>query len=92
MRCLLLAAALALAALGGCSPTLNWRETRFDGADLTAMLPCKPDRAERTVPLAGRDAPLRMQGCEAGGATADHEHVDGSASRHGAILPKSTAC
>lgn len=74
MRCFLFAAALALA-LGGCSPTLNWREIRFDGAELAVLLPCKPDRAERSVPLAGQDAPLRMQGCDAGDATYAVAHV-----------------
>lgn len=69
MHCLLPAAALALAALAGCTPTLNWREVRLDGADLAALLPCKPDKGERTVPLAGRDVVLRMQGCDVAGAT-----------------------
>lgn len=63
------AAALALAALAGCAPAFNWREVRFDPAELVAMLPCKPDKGERVVPLAGRDVALRMQGCEVGGAT-----------------------
>jgi hypothetical protein len=63
------AAALALAALAGCTPTLNWREVRFDQAELVALLPCKPDKGERTVPLAGRQVALRMQGCDVGGAT-----------------------
>lgn len=63
------AAALALAAMAGCTPTLNWREVRFDQAELVALLPCKPDKGERTVPLAGRQVALRMQGCDVGGAT-----------------------
>ena len=34
-----------------------------------ALLPCKPDRAERSVPLGGEPTPLSVQGCETGGAT-----------------------
>lgn len=55
--------------LAGCSPAFNWRDIRLDEAPLTALLPCKPDRGNRTVPLAGASVELRMVGCEAGGAT-----------------------
>ena len=30
---------------------------------------CKPDKAEKVVPLGGRPTPLRLLGCDAGGAT-----------------------
>lgn len=63
---LLAAAFLTLAA---CSPTFNWREVRPDNTGLSLLLPCKPDRAERTVPLGGQPVALRMLGCDAGGAT-----------------------
>ena len=59
----LLPAVLAVAA---CSPALNWRQAPLGG--LRFSLPCKPDKAQREVPLAGRSLPLEMQGCEAGGA------------------------
>lgn len=62
----LLAALLTVAA---CSPTYNWREVRPEGTRLALLLPCKPDKAEKTVPLGGRDTPLAMLGCETGGAT-----------------------
>jgi hypothetical protein len=39
--------------MSACSPSLNWRETRIAGTDLTAMMPCKPAQHQRTVPLAG---------------------------------------
>jgi len=55
--------------LTGCSPAFNWREVRLDEAPLAALLPCKPDRGSRDVPLAGESVALRMIGCEAGGAT-----------------------
>jgi hypothetical protein len=63
----LLAAALLAAA---CSPVFNWREVPIDGgAELVALLPCKPDRAERALPLGDQSVSVRMAGCEAGGAT-----------------------
>ena len=55
-------------ALAACSPSLNWRQVRPDGADMTLLLPCKPDRASKTVPLGARATRLSMTGCEAGGA------------------------
>ena len=62
------ALALVLAA-SACSPALNWRETTLPGTSLQLLLPCKPDNATKTVPLAGQDLPLTMQGCQAEGAT-----------------------
>jgi len=70
------AAALSVTALAGlmallaaCSPTLNWREVRPEGTRLALLLPCKPDKAQKTVPLGGPATPLSMLGCDAGGAT-----------------------
>ncbi len=54
--------------LPACSPTLNWREVRLVGGELKALLPCKPDQADRRQNIAGRELELRMLGCEAGGA------------------------
>ena len=51
-----------------CSPALNWREVRAEGGDLSVLLPCKPDRATKTVPLGGPPTPLAVMGCEAAGA------------------------
>jgi hypothetical protein len=59
---------LALAA-AACSPTFNWREIRVESTPLRAMLPCKPDKASRKVPMAGADVELDVLGCETGGAT-----------------------
>jgi hypothetical protein len=53
----------------GCTPALNWRDVAFDDLPVTALLPCKPDRGERSVPLAGANRQMVMAGCEAGGAT-----------------------
>jgi len=59
----------ALLALAACSPALNWREVRPEGTRLSLLLPCKPDKAQKIVPLGGRATPLSMLGCDAGGAT-----------------------
>lgn len=61
--------ALLAMLLAACSPTFNWREVRAETASLKAMLPCKPDKAARTVPMAGRQVELQVLGCDAGGAT-----------------------
>lgn len=61
---------LGLAAvLVACSPTFNWRNVPLDGAPLQAQLPCKPERAERQVPLTASGVTLRLMSCEAGGLT-----------------------
>ena len=65
-------AALALLLLSGllaCTPTLNWREVAAAPTSAHALLPCKPDHAERSVPLGGVPTELVVNGCKAGGAT-----------------------
>lgn len=76
-----LAAAVLLGALAACSPPLDWRAVRMEGAGLEALLPCKPDRAARPVELGGRTVELSMAGCRADGATfaVSHMVLDGSA-------------
>ncbi len=58
-----------MALLPACSPSLNWRDVRPEGTSLALLLPCKPDKAQRTVPLGGSATELNMLGCDAGGAT-----------------------
>lgn len=53
--------------LVGCEPTFNWRKVDFSVAGLELMLPCKPDRAVRTLPVGPRAAEFQMVGCETGG-------------------------
>lgn len=55
--------------LAACSPTFNWRELRDDAIELKAVMPCKPDRAERDVPLGEGLQQLHMHSCRAGGLT-----------------------
>ena len=64
-----LTAALALLALAACSPAFNWREVRPENTSLRLLLPCKPDKAQKVVPLGGQPVTLAMLGCEVGGAT-----------------------
>lgn len=64
------AAALLVAAISAaCSPTFNWREVPVGDAGLVVMLPCKPDRATRAMPLGSAAVAVEVVGCEAGGAT-----------------------
>ncbi|WP_076997914.1 hypothetical protein [Variovorax sp. KK3] len=63
-------AVLASCLLGACSPVFNWREVPIADDGLVALLPCKPDRATRSLPLGpGATITVDMAGCEAGGAT-----------------------
>jgi hypothetical protein len=64
----LIAVAL-LAISAACTPAFNWRDVGFDSLPVTALLPCKPDRATRTLPIAGVPRAMVMAGCAAGGAT-----------------------
>jgi hypothetical protein len=63
------AASLIALALTACSPAFNWREVRPENSRLSLLLPCKPDKAQKTVPLGGAPTTLFMLGCDAGGAT-----------------------
>ena len=52
-----------------CTPALNWRQVSLPPASASLLLPCKPDRTTRSVPLGGVPTELAVAGCEAGGAT-----------------------
>jgi hypothetical protein len=41
---------VVLAALVACSPKLDWREVRPEGAGLLLLFPCKPEVASRELP------------------------------------------
>lgn len=61
------AAWLAVAlSLGACAPALDWRTVSV--GRMSAWLPCKPDRAQRTVDMAGVALEMEMVGCKAQGA------------------------
>ena len=74
-------------ALPACSPTFDWREVRTTQAGLGAMLPCKPEKGSRTVPMAGRQVNLDALSCKTGGATFAVLSADiGDAARAGEVL------
>jgi hypothetical protein len=62
-------AIVALLALAGCSPTLDWRELRPEGSQARLMFPCRPASHARSVSLAGATVEMSMFACSAGGAT-----------------------
>ncbi len=53
--------------LCACQPTYNWRDIGFEGTNVKAQLPCKPDRTQREVTIAQVTVSLQVAGCEAGG-------------------------
>lgn len=59
------AAGLALAALLGCSPALEWREVRPPDSSAQAQFPCKPASHARKVTLAGATVEMSLYGCAA---------------------------
>lgn len=68
MRSIRITLLALLAGLGGCSPTLNWRDLGFEGTRLQLQLPCKPDRTTRQVQMGAVMLDLQVAGCEAGDA------------------------
>lgn len=80
-------ALLCVLGLTACNPVFNWREARFDNAPLVALLPCKPDKGVRALPMGDRTMEVNMQGCEAGGVlfTVAVAQLD-TAERAGALL------
>jgi hypothetical protein len=60
---------VTLACLTACNPTFNWRDVRPDGTQLALLMPCKPDAAQKIVPMAGQPTALTLLSCDAGGVT-----------------------
>jgi hypothetical protein len=67
------AAALSVAA---CSPPIDWREFVPDGSGIGVSFPCRPDRHERVVVLAGAGVPMRMFVCSTSEMTFALSFVD----------------
>lgn len=86
LRPALLCACCAL--LVACQPTFDWRLVYPQHAALSALLPCKPQRAERSVDLAGQTVLMEMLSCETGGAQFAIAHTNAIAdpARAGALL------
>ena len=51
-----------------CTPTFNWREVPLGNEGFVALLPCKAERAQRSLPLGADQVPVDVAGCETGGA------------------------
>lgn len=82
-----LTALTTLTLLTACSPTFNWRDVRPDGTRLALLLPCKPDKAHKAVPIAGQQVEINLLNCDAGGVTFAVSTADVSdAAKTGAVL------
>ena len=55
--------------LGGCSEAMNWRVLPLGDSGWAAMMPCKPDAAQREISWPAGAATLEMRSCDAAGAT-----------------------
>ena len=62
------ASSAALCVLMACSPNFNWRDVRPENTRLSLLMPCKPDKTQKIVPLGARPTELTLLGCNAGGA------------------------
>ncbi len=62
--------------LAACSPALDWRDVRPEGAPLQLQFPCRPLAQQRSVPLAGAPVPLQLQVCSAADASFALAHAD----------------
>ena len=83
----LINAAVALTVLTACNPTFNWRDVRPDGTRLALLLPCKPDKAQRTVAMASQPTEINLLSCAAGGVTFAVSMADvNDAGKTGAVL------
>jgi hypothetical protein len=71
-------AAALLIVLAACTPALNWRETRPEGSGVKMLFPCRPDRHERTIRVAGAELHMQMHFCSAAGAAFSLAFVDAS--------------
>ncbi len=69
------AVALAACATTACSPAFNWRDVSLAPAPLSAMFPCKPETASRTVVMGGQEVDLHMRHCDTAGITAAVGHA-----------------
>ncbi len=66
-RSLRRARCLSLSLLGlasACTPALDWREVRPDGAHLALMFPCKPASNARNVDMQGRQVRTFLIACK----------------------------
>ena len=72
----LVCALIASGAMAACSPSLDWRQARPEGAGVVAMFPCRPDHHVRSVVVAGEATKMDMLVCSAAGATFALSFID----------------
>ena len=66
---LVVSALMASVALTACNPTFNWRDVRPENTRLSLLMPCKPDKAQKTVPMTGQPTELVLLSCDVGSVT-----------------------
>jgi hypothetical protein len=59
-----------------CSPAFDWREARPEGSGVTMLFPCRPEKHERSVRIAGAELGMQLHSCEAAGAPFSLAFVD----------------
>ena len=69
-------------ALAGCTPALDWRESRPEGSGAQLLFPCRPSAVERGVTVAGTTLHMKLHSCAAAGATFSLAAADAGASEH----------
>jgi hypothetical protein len=62
--------------LFACTPALDWRETRPEGASVVVAMPCKPSVFGRKVSLQESLVDLSLHACSADGVTWALAHAD----------------
>ena len=77
--------AALLAALAACTPPFDWRDARPEGSGVAMLFPCRPDRHERAVRIAGTELRMQMHSCQAAGVTFSLAFVD--AAQPGQVTP-----
>ena len=55
--------------LAACSPGLDWRELRPEGAGWMGLMPCRPAQRTRQMPLGDAAVDWRLNACQAGEVT-----------------------
>jgi len=58
--------AALLLMMASCAPSMNWREYRFEGDELTFLMPCKAVEESKEVPIALEKQVLTMAVCNVG--------------------------
>jgi len=76
MRGLNLCSILIGGAVLSCSPALDWREVRPEGAGARVLFPCKPRSQARIATIAASAVAMTMLACSAGGVTFALSHAE----------------